>query len=55
MILDGNLYVGVPEHDRDSWLILKFGRVEEAGIIGDYTAAGDVISRSMEEARRSER
>jgi len=28
VILDGNLYVSVPEHDRDSWLILRFGRVE---------------------------
>ncbi len=43
MILDGNLYVGVPKHDRDSRLILKFGRVEGAGII-DYTAAGDLVT-----------
>ena len=36
--------VGVPEHDRDSWLILKFSRVEGAGIICDYTAAGDLVT-----------
>lgn len=44
ILLDGNLYVGAPEHDRDSWLILKFGRVEAAGIICDYTAAGDLVT-----------
>ena len=33
-----------PEHDRDSWLILKFGRLEGAGIICDYTAAGDLLT-----------
>jgi hypothetical protein len=41
--MDGNLYVDVSESDRDSWLILKFGRVEGAGIC-DYTAAGVLLA-----------